>query len=176
MYREPPNLASSNSHSIYLPIFLGRLLTVVVNSHPGWAGPAQQLSRRNVGPTLILSTNNQQHLIISLLILANCIVCDNYYLFSTIISVCSTPVEISPLIKRRKIFYMASSAIPGDSTHAHTHVVSSCDYYSGVISYRTGIPEYNVLIYYILCIINTLFYISWGSLAPLHSFRLWLSL
>ena len=49
----------------------------------------------------------------------------------------------SPLIKRRQVLYMASSAIPGDNMQV---VGSSSDYYSVVVSYSTGSPEYYVLI------------------------------
>ena len=72
---------------------------------------------------------------------------------------------------------MASSAIPGDSASGPP---SSCYYHSGAVIYGTGTPEYNVLIYYILCIIIiiiiTVYDISWGSLAPHYSLPLLLPL
>ena len=42
-------------------------------------------------------------------------VCNNHYLLSILIIVFPTPMVISALIERRKILYIASDVIPGDS-------------------------------------------------------------
>ena len=84
-------------------------------------------------------------------------VCNNYHLLSTIICISSTPVVKSPLIERRQIFYVATSAIPGDCMHG---VLSASYYYTGVVRYRTGRPEYNVLILSFIIFMITVYYIS----------------
>ena len=61
----------------------------------------------------IISSSNQEYLLI--LSMLHSIVCTNYYLGLVISIVGSTPVRISPLVKRRKVLYVATSSIPGDS-------------------------------------------------------------